>query len=135
MKHRICTAAGVARWIERAAYLARFQGKMGKGKISTEAFALILLRPGEPIFPETALARAGGRICAISPQEDLCSPKTPESMPTRVEFPTAACGYVRVKRRPRAAVENSCIAIQHLTKALFLSKPVEPPLTVHQAFL
>ena len=47
-------------------------------------------------------------------------------MPPRVEFPTAARGCVRVKRRTRAAVENSCTAVQHLTKALFLSKPVEP---------
>jgi hypothetical protein len=31
----------------------RFRGKNGEGKISTEAIALILARPGEPIFCET----------------------------------------------------------------------------------
>jgi hypothetical protein len=36
--------------IERAAWLVRFQGKNGKGKISTEAIALILAHPGAPIF-------------------------------------------------------------------------------------
>jgi len=40
-------------------------------------------------------------------------------MPTRVEFPTAARGCVRVKRRTRATVENSCNAVQNLTMALF----------------
>jgi hypothetical protein len=44
-------------------------------------------------------------------------------MPTRVEFPTAA--RVRIKRRTRAAGENSRIAVQHLTKSLFLSKLAE----------
>jgi hypothetical protein len=48
----------------------------------------------------------------------------PSIMPTRVEFPTVA--RMRIKRRTRAAVENSRIAVQHLTKALFLSKPAEP---------
>jgi hypothetical protein len=33
---------------------------------------------------------------------------------------------MRVQRRTRAAVENSFPAVQHLTKPLFLSKPVEP---------
>jgi hypothetical protein len=47
-------------------------------------------------------------------------------MPTRVELRTAARDPVRVKRRTHAAVDNSCTAVQHLTKALFLSKPVEP---------
>ena len=50
----------------------------------------------------------------------------PGIMPTRVEFPTVAC--VRINRRTRAAVENSHIAVQHLTKALFLSKLAEPSL-------
>ena len=50
-------------------------------------------------------------------------------MPTRVEFHTAARSCVRMKRRTRATVDNSCTAVQHLTKALFLSKPVEPLLT------
>jgi hypothetical protein len=58
----------------------------------------------------------------------LRSAKTAYSKQTRIEFSTAARACVRVKRRTRAAVENSCTAVQHLTKALFLSKPVEPPL-------
>ena len=129
MKHEFPTASCVARLIERAACAARFRGKTGKGKISTEALALILAHPGEAIFPETGVGGAGCRVSAISPEPDLRSPKTPGSMPPRVEFPTAARGCVRVKRRTRATVENSCPAVQHLTKALFLSKPVEPLLT------
>ena len=126
MKHGFPTASCVARLIERAACAARFQGKTGKGKLSTETLALILAHPGEPIFPETGVAGASCPIFAISHQSDLRSTKTPCSMQTRVEFPTAARGCVRVKRRTRAAVENSCTAVQHLTKALFLSKLVEP---------
>ena len=126
MKHEFPTASCVARLIERAACAARFRGKTGKGKISTEALALILAHPGEPIFPETGVGGAGCRVSAISPQPDLRAPKTPGSMQTRVEFPTAARGCVPVKRRTYAAVENSCTAVQHLTKAIFLSKPMEP---------
>jgi hypothetical protein len=47
------------------------QGKNGKGKISTEAIALILAHPGEPIFRETTPARARCRFFAISPQMNL----------------------------------------------------------------
>ena len=130
MKHGFLAASCVARAIERAACAARFRGKTGKGEISTEASESIVAHPGEPIFTETRVAGAGRRIAAISHHSDLRSVKTPGSMQVRVEFPTAACDCVRVKRRTRAAVENSCTAVQHLTKALFLSKPVEPLLTV-----
>src|SRR5271167_2117760 len=91
MKHSFSFAAGIAHWIERAACAARIRGKMGEGKISTEAIASILGLPGEPIFSETGVGGVGPRI----------SP---------------------------AAVENSFTAVQHLTKPLFLSKRVEPPL-------
>ena len=128
MKHGFLGASCVARLIERAACAARFRGKTGKGEISTEASASILAYPGEPSFLETRVAGAEGRISVISHKSDLRSTNTPCSMRTRVEFPTAARGCVRVKRRPRVAVENSFTAVQHLTKALFLSKPVEPPL-------
>jgi hypothetical protein len=128
MKHRFPCAAGVARWIEHAVRAARFRGKMGKAKISTEAFALILAHPGAPIFRETTPARARCRFFAISPQMNLHWLKNQESMPTQVEVPTTARGCVRVNRRTRAALENSYTAVQHLTKTLFLSKPVEPPL-------
>ena len=128
MKHGFLAASCVARAIERAACAARFRGKTGKAEISTEASGSIVAHPGEPIFTETRVAGAGRRISAISHHSDLRSTKTPCSMQTRVEFPTAARGCVRVKRRTRAAVENSFTAVQHLTKALFLSKPVEPPL-------
>ena len=129
MKHRGCVAAWDMRSVARAACAARFRGKMGKGRISTEAFASLLANPGEPIFPETAVAGAGCCISAISRQPDLNPTSTPCSMQTEVEFPTAARACLRVKHRTRTAVESSCIAVQHLTKPLFLSKPVEPPLT------
>ena len=44
MKHPFPPTADVARLIERVACAARFQGKTGKAKTSTEAFALILAR-------------------------------------------------------------------------------------------
>jgi hypothetical protein len=128
MRGAFGAAAQIARSIERAACAARFWGKTGKGKISPEALESILAHPGEPIFRETGAAGAWERISAISHRSDLRSAKTAYSMQTRIEFSTAARAYVRVKRRTRAAVENSCTAVQHLTKALFLSKPVEPPL-------
>lgn len=66
------------------------------------------------------------RISTIMAQSDSRSPETPSMIPTRVEFPTAALGCARVRRRTRAAVENFCTAVQPLTKAHLLSKPVEP---------
>jgi hypothetical protein len=129
MKHTFSPAVSVARSIERLACAVRFRGKMDEGKISTEAFALILVHPGAPIFPKTARTGTCDRVLAISPQINLHSLKNQESMPTQVKFPTAARGCVRVHRRTRAAVENSYTAVQHLTKALFLSKPVRPPLS------
>ena len=128
MKHGGSATACVMRLTTRAACAARCRGKTGKVEISTEASESIVAHPGEPIFTETRVAGAGRRISAISHHSDLRSAKTPGSMQVRVEFPTAACDCVRVKRRTRAAVENSFTAVQHLTKALFLSKPVEPPL-------
>ena len=128
MKHGGCAMACAVRSIERAARAARFRGKMGKGKISTEAFAPILGHPGAPIFRQTGGAGAGGRICAISHRCDRHSTTTPCSMPTEVEFPTVARAGIGVEHHTRTAVENSCTAVQHLTKALFLSKPTEPPL-------
>ena len=123
MRYGFSTASRIARSIERA---ARCRNKMGKGEISTTVLASILAHPGKPVFPETGVAGLGCLISAISPHPDSPSPKPARSLPTRVEFPTAARGRVRVKRRTRATVENSCTAVQHLTKALFLSKPVEP---------
>ena len=123
MTYGFSTASRLARSIERA---ARCRDKMGKGEISTAALASILAHPGKPVFPETGLADSGCLVSAISPQPDSPSPKTARSMPTQVEFSTTARGCMRVKRRTHTAVENSCTAVQHLTKALFLSKPVEP---------
>ena len=129
MKHGFFAGSYVGRLIERAACAARFRAKTGKGRISTEASESILAHPGEPIFTETDRARARRRISAISHHSDLRSTKIPCCTQDRVEFPTAARARVRVKRRTRAAVENSFTAVQHLTKALFLSKPTEPPLS------
>ena len=122
MKHGGSFATGIAHRIERA---ARGEGKTGEGKISTEAIASILGLPGEPIFSETGVGRVGTRISAIALQSDVHSLKTQEML-IRVEFPTPARACMRVKRRTHA-VENSFIAVQHLTKPLFLSKPAEPP--------
>ena len=126
MKYGFCTASCAARRIERAAGTARFHGKTGKGEISTAPSRAILAHPSKPISRETSVEGVGCTISTIMPQSDLRSPKTPNMIPTRVEFPTAARSRVRMKRRTRAAVENSCTAVHHLTKALFLSKPVEP---------
>ena len=112
MKYLFPSAVGVARWIERSVCAVRFHGKTGKGKTSTEAFASILAHPGEPILRNTGRAGARCRNCAISPQMNLHTLKNQESTSTRVESSTA---------------------VQHLTKALFLSKPVEPPLTADDA--
>ena len=126
MKYGFGTASCAVRGIERAAGAARSQGTTGKGEISTAPSRAILAHPGEPVSPETGDAGAAGPVSAISLQPDIRSPKTPSMISTRVEFPTAALGRVRVRRRTRAAVDNSCTAVHHLTKALFLSKPVEP---------
>jgi hypothetical protein len=128
MKYEFCTASCAVPGIERAAGAARLRGKTGKGEISTAPSRAILARPGKPISPATSVDGVKCRISTIMPRSDLRSPKTPSMIPTRVEFPTASRSRVRVRRRTRAAVENSCTAVHHLTKALFLSKPVEPPL-------
>ena len=91
MKHKLSDTSRNDRWIERA---ARCRDKMGKGKISPEAFASILAHPGEPNFPETGIAGIGSRISAILHRSDLCSPKTLGKIQTRVELSIAACkGY------------------------------------------
>ena len=128
MKHGFFAAACVVRAMVRDACAARFRAKTGKGEISTETVESILAHPGESIFRETGAARAGRRILAIAHHSDSRSTKNPCSIQTRVEFHTKARACVRVKRRTRVAAEHSCTAVQHLTKALFLSKPVEPPL-------
>ena len=130
MKYGFPTMTCTARRIERTAGVGRFRGKTDKGEISTAPSHAILAHPGKPISPETSVEGLGCRISTIMPQSDLRSPKTPSMIPTQVEFPTAALplGCVRVRRRTRAAVENSCTAVQHLTKTHFLSKRVEPPL-------
>ena len=125
MKHGGSSAACIAQRIARA---ARGEGKTGEGKVSTEAIASILGLPGEPIFSETGVGGVGTRIPAISLHSDLHLRKTPDML-IRVEFPTLARACERETRRAHDAVENSFTAVQHLTKPLFLSKPVEPPLT------
>ena len=126
MKYGFPTMTCTARRIERAAGVGRFRGKTDKGEISTAPSPAILAHPGKPISPETSVDGVGCRISTIMPQPDLLSPKTSASVPTRVEFPTAARSRMPVRRRMRATVENSCTAVHHLTKALFLSKPAEP---------
>jgi hypothetical protein len=125
MKHGASSAACIAHLIERA---ARCRSKPGDGKVPTEAIASILGPPGEPIFSETGVGGVGTWISAISLQSDLHLLKTPDML-IRVEFPTPARACMRVKRRTGAAVENSFTAVQHLTKPLFLSKPMEPLLS------
>jgi hypothetical protein len=51
--------------------VVRFRGENGKGKISTEAIALILVHPGEPIVSETTSVRARCRFFAIPHQMNL----------------------------------------------------------------
>jgi len=129
MKHGFLAASCVVRAMVRDAGAARFRDTTGKGEISTEALESILAHPGEPIFRETGAARAGRRIFAIAHHSDSRSTKNQCSIPTRVAFPTTARACVRVKRRTGFAVEHSCTPVQHLTNALFLSKPVEPLLS------
>jgi Flp pilus assembly protein TadD len=128
MKQRFFLAAGMTRWIERADGAIRFQGKKGKGKISTEALALILAHSGASKFRQPHAASAEDGVCATALELILRSPKTSATMSTRIEFYTTARSCMRVKCRHQAAVENSSTAVQHLTKALSLSKRVEPPL-------
>ena len=124
MKPGVSSAACIA---YRIARVARGEGKMGEGEVSTKVIASILGLPGEPIFSETGVKGVGNGISAISLQSDLRLPKTTDML-IRVEFPTPARACMRAKRSTRAAVANSFTAVQHLTKPLFLSKPAEPPL-------
>ena len=128
MKLSLFSTLNIARWIERAALAVRFQGKMGEGRTSPEAFASILAHPGESIFPNAAANGACDRNLAFSPEMNLHSLNNQKGMSIKVEFPTPARCRTQVNRRIHATVGNSCIAVQHLTKALFLSKPVRPPL-------
>ena len=66
MKQHFSPAAGITRWIERADSAIRFQGKKGKGKISTEAQALILAHPGASKFRQPHAASAEGGVCATA---------------------------------------------------------------------
>ena len=108
MKHSFSPAVGVARLIKRSACAVRFRGKMGEGKISTEAIASILALSGEPIFRDTDFTGAQCQDSAIPPPTNLHTQQHYESISTSVESSTA---------------------VQHLTKALFLSKPARPLLS------
>ena len=63
MKQGGSFTASVAHLIARA---ARGEGKMGEGKVSTEAIASILGLPGAPFFSETGAGGVGSRISAIA---------------------------------------------------------------------
>jgi len=129
MKHGVCVAAWVERRVERAACATPFRGKMGKGRIPTEAFASLLANPGEPIFRQPGVAGAVGLISAISRRCDQYTSTSPCRMHMEVESPAARNARVSAKDRMRTGVGNSCTAVQHLTKALLLSKRAEPPLS------
>ena len=96
MKHGFPTASRVAHLIERAAGAARFRGKTGKGKLSTEALALILAHPGELFLPMKHALRCLGGWDAIPCRAAHTKDAVAFAMPgrdimysTRVEFPTA----------------------------------------------
>jgi hypothetical protein len=74
--------------LRRVGRRAPHEHKIGKGKISPEAFASLKTHSDEPIFREKGVASSGGRIFAISPELQLCSPRNAQSMSTGVEFHT-----------------------------------------------
>lgn len=90
------------------------RNEMARGEISTAPFASLLAHPGKPIL-------AGGRVLTrFAPNRALVACGRSRHAPTaiehgteellqckRVEFATAACRRVRMKRRPPAALENS----------------------------
>jgi hypothetical protein len=90
------------------------RSEMARVEISTEQFASILAHPGEPILtrgrvltrfaPNRALFACGrskhAPIAIEHGDEELLQCE-------RVEFPTAVCSRVRVKRRLPAALGNS----------------------------
>ena len=87
---------------------------MTRAGVSTAPFASILAHPGKPIF-------AGGEILKrFGPPKPMLMAIECEAAELlqciRVEFPIAAHGCVRVKRRPPAAVENSLQA-QFITRS------------------
>ncbi len=60
-------AAGGHSWLAKVTGgVSRFQGKMGEGKISIEAIAMILANSGKPIFSEMGFAKVRHAIFAIS---------------------------------------------------------------------
>ena len=102
MKHGFRTTSCVARAMLRDTGAARFRGKTGEGEVSTKAIESILAHSGEPILRETSAAGARRRILQISHHSD--------------------------PRWRKKACSMQTTAVQHLTNALFLSEPVEPPL-------
>jgi len=99
---------------------------MGKGKISPEAFALILAHPGKPFFPEIAPANARGRFFAISPELDMRSLKTPHDRSIRVESSIAAC--LRMRETPNARRREKLLHRRStLNEGTFLAKPAALP--------
>src|SRR3990172_10041799 len=115
MKHGFPTASCVARLSERAGATRRFRGKTDKGEDINRSLGV---DPGASWRAD--FSRNGCRRRQLPSFRDFASTRLalaedPNMMPTRVEFPTAARGCVRIERRTRAAVENFCTAVQHLT--------------------
>ena len=105
MKHGFPTASCVARLSERAGATRRFRGKTDKGEDINRSLGV---DPGASWRAD--FSRNGCRRRQLPSFRDFASTRLalaedPNMMPTRVEFPTA---------------------VQHLTTALFLSRPVEP---------
>ena len=99
MKRRFLAASCVAHAMVRDVRAGRLRSKTGEGEISTEPLQSILELPGEPIFCETGTGGTRSRIVAIPHRSDSPSSK------------------------------HSWTAVRHLTNALLLSKPAEPPRT------
>ncbi|MBI3937633.1 MAG: hypothetical protein HY323_11710 [Betaproteobacteria bacterium] len=60
-------AASGHSWLAKATgSVSQVQGKMGEGKISSEAIAMMLANCGKPIFAEMGLAKVRRDIFAIS---------------------------------------------------------------------
>src|SRR5450759_3486321 len=73
MKNSFATSSYAARRIE---HTARFRDKTGKGKISTETVAFILVQPGKPILRKMDVASAGNGVHTIWPHLNL-NPRAP----------------------------------------------------------
>jgi hypothetical protein len=74
--------------LHRVGRRAAREHRIGKGKISPEAFASLKTHPGKPIFREKGVAGSDGRFFAISPELQLCLPRIAQSMSTGVVFHT-----------------------------------------------